>query len=166
MSSGAAPKRKRAVFGADASAMELAVHLRQRILETLPTARVPRTWEQMQRWAEEFDRMLRLDGRTVGGVKAVIDFAQRDSFWKANILSAEAVRKHYDRLELQRVEREEREGHAHGRHGSVRAYAQHARRDGRRDAGGGRRSYPSPTPEYYAEHEARARTGTDGPIPW
>ena len=40
------------------------------------------------------------DGRTVEQIKRAIDYAGSDSFWRANILSAEKLRDKYDQLRL------------------------------------------------------------------
>lgn len=45
--------------------------------------------------------MLELDGRSPERVEAVIRWSQRDPFWSMNILSPAALRKHFDRLELE-----------------------------------------------------------------
>jgi hypothetical protein len=90
------------------------------ILERKPDFRKP----QLDRWAKDIDRMLSLDGRTPERAEAVIRWCRRDPFWSNNILSPAALRKHFDRLELEMdrclprqkestremVERMEREG--------------------------------------------------------
>ena len=40
------------------------------------------------------------DGRNVEQIKAAIDFATNDEFWRSNILSASTLRKQYDRLRM------------------------------------------------------------------
>lgn len=50
------------------------------------------------RWAEEIDRMIRIDKRTFDEVKAMIRYAQADSFWRTNILSAKKLREKFDTL--------------------------------------------------------------------
>jgi hypothetical protein len=66
------------------------------ILEEKPDFRRP----DLDRWAAEIDRMLRLDGRTPERIEAVIRWCRRDAFWQSNILSTAKLRKHFDRLEL------------------------------------------------------------------
>lgn len=46
------------------------------------------------------DRLLRIDDRAATRVEQVIRWCQKDSFSQNNILSAEKLRKHFDRLEL------------------------------------------------------------------
>ena len=67
------------------------------ILEGKPDFRRP----ELQRWAEDMDRMIRLDGRTAERIEAVIRWCVKDPFWSKNILSAAALRRHFDRLELE-----------------------------------------------------------------
>lgn len=54
----------------------------------------------LQKWAHEFDLMLRIDRRDVDEVKRIIEFAQKDPFWHKNILSPSTMRRQYDRLIL------------------------------------------------------------------
>jgi len=56
----------------------------------------------LARWAGDLGRMIRLDGRTPERIEAVIRWCVKDPFWSKNILSAASLRKHFDRLELQR----------------------------------------------------------------
>jgi predicted phage replisome organizer len=52
-------------------------------------------------WAKHIDLMIRIDGRTAQEVEGAINFSQQDTFWMANILSTEKLRKQFDRLYLQ-----------------------------------------------------------------
>ena len=76
--------------------MEIAVLLRQRILENNQRAKI--TEKQVCEWGREADFMLRLDHRTPEEISTLIDWSQRDSFWKTNILSMKTLRRHFDRL--------------------------------------------------------------------
>ena len=49
----------------------------------------------------ELDRLLRIDGADPAEVAATIQWATTDDFWRANVLSAKALRRHYPRLRLQ-----------------------------------------------------------------
>jgi len=44
------------------------------------------------KWADDIDKMIRLDGRNESEVRALIDFAHGNEFWKKNILSAGKLR--------------------------------------------------------------------------
>ena len=86
------------VFADDAQELLLAQKLKTLILSNNPKARVP---DNLQKWAYEIDKMIRLDKRTPKEIESVIEFSQNDSFWMANILSVAALRKQFDRLYLQ-----------------------------------------------------------------
>ncbi len=51
-----------------------------------------------QKWALTIDRMIRLDKRDKHEICQVIQYATEDEFWSCNILSADSLRKQYDRL--------------------------------------------------------------------
>ena len=54
-----------------------------------------------QTWADDFRKLIELDGKSVDNVRLVIEWCQQDSFWKANILSAKKLREKYDQLKVQ-----------------------------------------------------------------
>jgi hypothetical protein len=54
----------------------------------------------LQAWALEIDKMMRIDKRTPEEIERVIDFCQKDSFWCSNILSVVKLRKQFDQLML------------------------------------------------------------------
>lgn len=92
-----------AAFAAGSEELELAHALFQSIRLNNPTSmpklnspEVLKT--HLQKWAAEFDKILRIDGRPFEDVKAVMYFSQTDSFWKANILSPPKLREKYDQL--------------------------------------------------------------------
>lgn len=93
-------KKEKEVYSADSMQYQLAELLLVKILEHLPGFKRP----DLQKWARGMDAILRLDKRPAEEVKAVILFAQGDSFWQANILSADKLRKHYDRLNSRRIQ--------------------------------------------------------------
>jgi DNA-binding Lrp family transcriptional regulator len=73
------------------------------ILSRKPDFRKP----NLQTWAGEINRMLRLDGRKPERIEAVIRWCQSDvgngngwSGWQNNILSTEKLRQKFDKLEL------------------------------------------------------------------
>lgn len=77
-------------------AKDLAELLHDKILENKPDRKIPAGWEK--RWAEDIDKMHRLDDRSWEAIKACIIWSQRDDFWHQNILSGANLRKHYDRM--------------------------------------------------------------------
>lgn len=54
----------------------------------------------LQKWAVEMDRILRLDKRDPCETANVIEWCQADAFWQNNILSTAKLRKQYDQLAL------------------------------------------------------------------
>ena len=53
------------------------------------------------KWVLSIDRMMRIDGRTPTQVENAMKWAQKDEFWRANILSPDKLRSQYERLRLQ-----------------------------------------------------------------
>lgn len=92
--------KEKELYTSDTSQFQLAELLLQKILEHLPGYKKP----DLQKWCKSMDAILRLDKRPPEEVKQVILFAQGDPFWQANILSADKLRKHYDRLNLKRLQ--------------------------------------------------------------
>ena len=92
--------KEKEVFSSDTVQYQLAELLLIKILEHLPGYKKP----NLQKWAKSMDSLLRLDKRPPEEVKAVILFAQGNPFWQANILSVDKLRKHYDRLNLKRIQ--------------------------------------------------------------
>jgi len=91
-------KKQRALLVPPPEAVALAEHLRQRIVENNPQAKI--TASQLNGWADDVRLMLDRDHRDPAEVRAVIDWCQRDEFWKANILSASKLRKQFDQLRM------------------------------------------------------------------
>jgi len=79
---------------------ELANHLVGAILKNNPNFK--NSPETLKGWAEDIEKMLRLDGRSVEDSRAVIDFAQKSSFWRSNILSGAKLREKFDTLYMQK----------------------------------------------------------------
>ena len=79
--------------------VRLAEFLKSRILSNDPKAEI--TPAQIQNWAREADVMLR-KGRTETEIRGVIEWAQRDSFWKGNILSMRTLHEKFTALTLKK----------------------------------------------------------------
>lgn len=61
----------------------------------------------LQKWASEFERVVRLDERDIDEVKDVLIFSQQDLFWQTNIMSAKKFRQQYLTL-LAKMKKEEK----------------------------------------------------------
>ncbi|MBE0425775.1 MAG: replication protein [Nitrospirae bacterium] len=58
----------------------------------------------IQKWADAIEKLHRIDKQTVEDIKTVIEWSQKDPFWKVNILSGEKLREKWDVLYLQAKE--------------------------------------------------------------
>ncbi len=92
--------KEREVYSPDSLPYQLSELLLQKILEHLPGYKKP----DLQKWAWQMDALMRLDRRQPEEIKAVILFAQGDSFWRTNILSVDKLRKQYDQLNSRRLQ--------------------------------------------------------------
>lgn len=81
--------------------MDLAQHLKKCMLENKPNMKLSSSLGQ---WANTIRLMIERDGRTSKQIAAVIDWCQKDKFWKLNILSTDTLREKFDRLEMQMAE--------------------------------------------------------------
>lgn len=78
-------------------AIRLAQLLSDRIFENNPKRTAP-TETQLMKWSRDADLMQRKDGHTWEQIQAVLEWSQRDSFWKANILSMGKLREKWNQL--------------------------------------------------------------------
>ena len=74
----------------------MARYLEKCIAENEP--KFPQSEQQRQRWAKDFDLMLRIDKIDADDIAAVIEWSQNDNFWRSNILSGKKVREKYQQL--------------------------------------------------------------------
>lgn len=87
---------KKKVFDAKSDPYLLARFLEKSIVANNP--KFPKSEKQRQRWARDFDLMIRRDKIDADSIAEVIGWSQRDSFWKSNILSGKKVREKYQQL--------------------------------------------------------------------
>jgi len=92
--------KKQEIYASDSLPYQLSELLLNKILEHLPGFKRP----DLQKWAWQMEAMLRLDKRDPDEVKSVIHFAQKDPFWRTNILSIEKLRRQYDQLNSKRLQ--------------------------------------------------------------
>lgn len=76
----------------------LAKHQYQQLLELNPSHKKP----NLEKWAAVFRLMRERDGRTETEIREMLAWVNRDKFWSGNILSPDKLRKHWDRLVIQR----------------------------------------------------------------
>lgn len=89
-------------------AYQLAERLHKWILKNKADRKIQDGWRE--RWADEIDKMHRIDGREWRRIAGAIDWSQRDEFWHQNILSGANLRKHYDRIEERAILEMEQNG--------------------------------------------------------
>ena len=77
-------------------AVSLAEYLRDKIIEWKPDTKIP---ENLFGWANDLRLAIERDKRNPDDIAAVIKFATSDSFWRTNILSGDAVRRGFDRIQ-------------------------------------------------------------------
>lgn len=81
-------------------ALELADHLKEKILEYQPTACIKGNYRE--NWARDIEKAHRIDGRRWEALRGMIDYCYDVStFWCMNIRSGAKLRKHYDQIEAQ-----------------------------------------------------------------
>lgn len=89
-------KEKKNPFVEGSDELRLATLLFSEIRKRKPDFKQP----NLQSWAKEIDKMLRLDKRKPERIEAVILWCQTDDFWQDNILSTHKLRRQFDQLEL------------------------------------------------------------------
>ena len=90
--------KKKKVFETDSEAYLLAKFLERCIAENNP--KFPQNERQRQRWAKDFDLMLRIDKIDADDIAAIIEWSQDDNFWRSNILSGKKLREKYQQLAM------------------------------------------------------------------
>lgn len=95
------PKKEKKVFNSDSEPYLLAKFLEQNIAANNP--KFPQSEQQRQRWAKDFDLMIRIDKIEADDISAVIDWCQKDKFWCSNILSGKKLREKYQQLSMKMV---------------------------------------------------------------
>lgn len=85
------------VFADDSPELNLTLNLLNLIRQNNPKTKEP----SLQSWAKEFNLILRVDNREVADVMSVMEWSQKDNFWKGNILSPSSLRKQFDKLTVQ-----------------------------------------------------------------
>lgn len=82
---------------------ELAEQMLSKIVAIAPHAigtKPPQRPITIQRWANELRLMREQDGRGPPEIRKVFEWANRDTFWRGNILSAKKLREKFDTLKL------------------------------------------------------------------
>ncbi len=78
-------------------AIELANLLFDTVKKTYPKTKKP----NLEKWADDMDKIMRLDNWSSDDIKKVLAWLPKSDFWAPNIRSAEKLRKQFGRLELE-----------------------------------------------------------------
>lgn len=89
-------KKNIKTFLSNSDEVRLSELLLEKILSRNPNHKKP----NIQTWAKDIDRMIRIDHRTPEDIRAVIEWCQSDPFWQNNILSTSKLRKQFDQLQM------------------------------------------------------------------
>lgn len=92
-----AKDKKKVKYEPDSKPYRCARKLLDEILKNKPDFKIP----NLQKWADTFRLMNERDERSWKTIGKVIIYATQDNFWRSNILSADKLRKQFDRLEMQ-----------------------------------------------------------------
>lgn len=78
-------------------AEDLSRKLLDQVLRVHPKFKMP----NMQKWAEEMERLNRIDGRTWQEISAMLDWAAEHQFWYKVLQSPDKLRSNWDKMALQ-----------------------------------------------------------------
>jgi hypothetical protein len=85
-------------YSFDSFEMKCVDYLIKTIKDEMPDAKLPSSDEQIDKWCDSIEKMIRIDKHTKEDVYKTLVYARTDSFWKANIRSATKLREKYDTL--------------------------------------------------------------------
>jgi hypothetical protein len=88
-------------FSDDSLEMKMTKFMIDKILESYPGAKVPKTENQIYKWALAFNRLMRIDKRTVDDIRTLMKWVYQEEFWSTNIRSPDKLREKWDTLWLQ-----------------------------------------------------------------
>ena len=74
----------------------------ERILELIRRLNPSHKNPNVEKWADDVRLMRERDGHTHEEIESLFQWANQDEFWQSNVLSPQKLRKHWDRLVIQR----------------------------------------------------------------
>ncbi|TCZ76079.1 hypothetical protein E0485_14630 [Paenibacillus albiflavus] len=94
------PSRNKKTYSEDDRYYQMAVYFHNKIMEHAALNNVEHLVinAPLQKWADEFRKIVDLDKRNTQELKSIIDWCTTDSFWSTNILSAKKLRTKYAEL--------------------------------------------------------------------
>lgn len=81
--------------------MKMTKFMIKKILESYPQAKIPKTESQLHKWCLAFNRLMRIDKRSVDDIRAVMQWIYQDDFWCVQIRSPDKLREKWDTVYLQ-----------------------------------------------------------------
>ena len=87
--------------------MKCVTYLIKTIKEEMPNAKLPEKDEQIDKWCDHIEKMIRIDKRDETDIWETLVYARTDSFWKINIRSTSKFRDKYETLYLQMKNKKE-----------------------------------------------------------
>ena len=106
------PQPVPARFSEDSIQHTIAKQLLGNIKKNFPKVREP----DLQKWADQVDKMLRLDGRAPDEILELMEFMNTsESFWRSTVLSTASLREYYDRIYAKMKEHERKKEKADAR---------------------------------------------------
>jgi DNA-binding MarR family transcriptional regulator len=85
-------------YSDDSFEMKCVNYLLQSIKTEMPNAKLPNTDQQIDKWCDSIEKMIRIDKRPNDDIYNTLVYARNDSFWKANIRSTSKLREKYETL--------------------------------------------------------------------
>lgn len=87
-------KSAKRTYAEDSEPYKAAAHLWARVKDNNPETKPP----NLQAWSDDMRKMHELDKRPWEKINKMVDWSQDDAFWSGNILSADKLRKQYDKM--------------------------------------------------------------------
>ena len=95
------PKSRKRIYDESSDYYQLSLHLYQKINQDTAAKEDWTKQPNYQNWTDDIRKLVELDGKAVEKVRKMIDWCQGDNFWKTNILSAQKLRDHFEKMEKQ-----------------------------------------------------------------
>lgn len=96
------PRNKKIPYSEDSIPYRQAVYFHKKIMEHAAANKVAHLVQDapLQKWADEFRKIVEIDKRDTKELLAIIDWCTTDPFWQINILSAKKLREKYVQLAM------------------------------------------------------------------
>lgn len=88
------------------TAMAMAQWLWEQVSARYPYLKEP----NLQQWADDIDKLERIDKQPYDHIKIALLFSQQDTFWRQQVRSGANLRKHYEKLLVKAQEAQQTRG--------------------------------------------------------